>query len=328
MQRYDGGMRRGWAVAVVASIAGGALLLGACAGDECGRQTASNQVGADVSSAGGASRAEALVPKGRAAQAERKVIYTGRVTVRVDDASASARRAVAIAEDAGGYISSSDADLSGDHEVRGTLRVPADDFEDAMAAVGREGKVEDRSVDSQDVTDQVVDLEERLANAKASAQRLRELLAKAENLPNIIALEDRLTERETEIEALTGQIQGLDDQADLATIRATFTERDAPKVSDDLPGPLDALRAGAVTVVNLLLVALAVAAFLVPFAPFALLGWWLVRRRRRRRAARRPAPPSPPATQTPEPVGAHGSAVPPAPPADPGAGWGAPPPPS
>jgi hypothetical protein len=71
-------------------------------------------------------------------------------------------------------------------------------------------------------------------------------------------------------------------------VRATFTEKEQAAVSDDLPGPLAALRAGGVAVVNIGAFAIAAAAFALPFIPFALLAWWLVRRWRRNRL---PAPP-------------------------------------
>lgn len=118
-----------------------------------------------------------------------------------------------------------------------------------------------------------------------------ELLGEAENLQNVIAIEDRLTQRETEIESLTGQLEVLGDRAALATIEVAFVERDDPAVSDDLPGPLEALRAGVVALANVTLVLAAAVAFALPFAPFAALGWYLARRVRRGRARRRLPPP-------------------------------------
>ena len=56
------------------------------------------------------------------------------------------------------------------------------------------GVVKARTVDSDDVTDQVVDLKGRLENAEASAKRLRELLAQAEVLDNVVTLEERLAQ--------------------------------------------------------------------------------------------------------------------------------------
>ena len=219
---------------------------------------------------------------GTQAADSRDVIYTGSLQVRAKDAEAAAEDARSIADDAGGYLAKQDAVLDEDPPVEVTLRVPADAFDQVMADVADLGTVEGRKADSQDVTDQVVDLEGRLENAEVSAKRLRELLAVAENVNNIITIEDRLTQRETEIEAITGQLEVLQDEVDLATVHATFREQAAPAVSDDLPGPLEAMKAGAVALVNGAKVALAGVAFVLPFVPLLLLLWWLVRWARRR----------------------------------------------
>ena len=144
------------------------------------------------------------------------------------DVVKAAEQAQKLADDVDGYLAKQEADLEGDQEVTATLRVPSDDFERVMSDLADLGRVQERNVDSDDVTDQVVDLEGRLANARTSAERLRALLAKAENVPNIIAIEGELTKRETEIEQITGQLQVLQDQVHYATVTVRFTERDEP----------------------------------------------------------------------------------------------------
>lgn len=254
---------------------------------------------------------------GQQVQADRDVIYTGRLHVRVGDVEKAAERARRLADDAGGYLAKSDAKLDDTQEITVTVRVPSTDFEQVVSNLADLGKVQSRSVDSEDVTDQVVDLEGRLENARTSAARPRELLAKAENVQNVITIEDRLTQRESEIEAISGQLEVVQDQVDLASIRVTLTEKDSPSVSRDLPGPLEALRSGAVAFVNVAIAVVAVLAFLLPFAPLVALAWWL-RRRWRRARPKHDAPTWPaagPPPPRPAPVGAPAAPAPPAPPA-------------
>lgn len=303
--------RRRAVTGVLAALVVGAIVVAGCSGDDSKFNTVGNAIetsdeASSAGSDGGAGGADASLV-GRAsvqqqageaeAPGDRQVAYTGSVTVRVDDPVDAAEEARAVADRAGGYLSRSGARLEGDQEVTLTLRIPAEAFEDVLAEVAELGEVLRRDVDSEDVTDQVVDLEGRLENARTSAERIRELLAKAEQVQNLITLEDRLTQRQTEIEALEGQLQVLGDRVALATIDVTLTEERDVEVSDDVPGPAKALRAGAVAVVNVGQVALAAAAFLLPFAPFLLLAGWLWRRAARRRRARRERllPPPPPA---------------------------------
>jgi hypothetical protein len=288
------------AVAGLLLVAG---VLGACskAQDKFSNVSAEVTSSSDSggSSGGGSDAADtarvatgAALPKGANVGSQvaddRDVIYTGTLTVRVTDAEQAAADARDLADAAGGYLASSDAELEGDRQVKVTLRFPAEDFDEVMADVAELGHVDGSKIDSKDVTDQVVDLQGHLENAQTSAKRLRELLAEAQDVQHVIAIEDRLTQREVEIESITGQLEVLQDQVDLATVRATFTEKEQAAVSDDLPGPLAALRAGGVAVVNIGAFAIAAAAFALPFIPFALLAWWLVRRWRRNRL---PAPP-------------------------------------
>lgn len=285
----------------MAGLVVAAGLIGACSDSD---SKASQTAGDAASESGGGSAALAAeLAKGPAAgtqAVDRKVIYDGSVTVRVGDAEAAADRAIAIAGDVDGFLGKQDSQLEGDRRVDVTLRVPAEDFEDVMAKVAALGKVLDRKVDSEDVTDQVVDLEGRLENARASSQRLRELLAKAENVQNIAALEDRLTQREAEIEQISGQLEVTLDKVDFATVSATFTEEDEPAVSDDLPGPVQALKAGGVAFVTVVLALLAALAFALPFLLVALVAWYGYWRWRRSRPA--PASPLPPPPDAPDPV--------------------------
>jgi hypothetical protein len=289
-------------VVLAVTLALGAL--GAC-GDGAGRT--SKDAGRLGDGAGGGSAAlTAELNKGpeRGTQTkDRDVVYTGSVTVRVADAEAAADRATGFADDAGGYLGKQDSQLEGDREVAVTLRVPADAFDEVMAKVAALGKVQARKVDSEDVTDQVVDLKGRLENAEASTARLRALLDKAENVQNIAALEDRLTEREAEIEQISGQLEVLSDQVHYATVSATFTEKDQPTVSDDLPGPIEALRAGGVAFVTVVLGLLAALAFALPFLIVAVLAWLGYRRWRRSHPKPDPmvAPAWPPAPHRPPP---------------------------
>ena len=276
--------RAGWLV-----LAGLLLLAAGCGGSA---DKKFDTVGASIPSGGEAAKDSGARPVETGKAASRDVIYTGQLVVRVTDVVKAAEQAQKLADDVDGYLAKQEADLEGDQEVTATLRVPSDDFERVMSDLADLGRVQERNVDSDDVTDQVVDLEGRLANARTSAERLRALLAKAENVPNIIAIEGELTKRETEIEQITGQLQVLQDQVHYATVTVRFTERDEPAVADDLPGFFGSLKAGGVTLVNVLLVVLAVVGFSLPFLPFIVLGVVGVRwyRRRHPKAEKVPAP--------------------------------------
>ncbi len=213
----------------------------------------------------------------------------------------------AVAEDAGGSVANRTEEADAE-AVTLTVRVPADEFATTVEELADLGEVLDRHVSAEEVTEQVVDLEGRLANAQASVDRLRELFAEAQDVNHIVSLEQALTEREAEVESLTGQLQVLEDRADRSTIDLAFTREGEPEVDDDIPGFLEGLRNGWVAFRNVVAVAVTVLGFLLPFLVPVVLAAVALRAILRRRAGRRPPRPTTgpgPAPSPPQPVGPH-----------------------
>lgn len=301
-----------------------ALAAAGCSDDDGASDRASGGGSSGESSgeAGDAGSAGALVtgdeqagaPAGTPAD-DREIIYTAETTVRVDDVEEASTKATAIAEDAEGYLAGQDADLEGDRSSTLTIRVPSARFRPTLDALVDLGRVQVRTIDSTDVTDEVVDLNGRLETVRTSADRLRVLLAEAGDTAQVISIEQELAKREAEIESIEGRLRVLDDQASLATITVRFTEADEtpPKVDEDLPGPIQALQAGWVALLTVLKVLLAVVLFALPFLPFVALGWYVVRRIRRRRPKPEPRPLggwTPPGPVGAPPTGPSGPAAP------------------
>ncbi len=122
-------------------------------------------------------------PEARALQPRPEVISTAELDLAVDDVAAAAESVVRAAEDAGGFQSGGSLLLDAPASGSVVVRVPAAAFRPTLAAIAALGDLAEQRVDSQDVTDQVADLESRLANARASVDRLRGLLATALDWP-------------------------------------------------------------------------------------------------------------------------------------------------
>ncbi len=308
-------MRRRTVWAVLAVLAGLALAAGcsSSSGDDAADQADSvgDDIGAGGEGGGGGGDETAAGDDGplgaQAPPAEdpARIIYTADLRVRVDDPAAAARQAVALVEEAGGSLASQ-TEVEGEDRVTVTVRVPVGGFGSAVDALAELGTVLDRHVEAQDVTDQVVDLEGRLENARASADRLRELYATAGDVGQIVTIEQALTEREAEVESLAGQLQQLEDRADRSTITATFVDEGEPTVDedDDANAFVQGVRAGRDLLLGLGTVLAALAGFLVPFSPLVLLGVvaaLVTTRRARRRSSSPPATAPAPSTSGPGP---------------------------
>jgi hypothetical protein len=293
-------MRRGWGRAALA--AGLLVALAAGCGDDSGSSSSDsaggarlvaptesaepNAAGQDEATAGSAG--SALDVDTQAIAAERDIVRTGSMQLRVDDAEDGETAVARIATDAGGFVSNEQARVR-DHQVDITVRVPADHFEDVRADIADLGDVVEQTVDAQDVTAQVVDIDSRVASLQRSVERLQGLLSEAGDVGQLATVEGELARRETELEALQGQQRVLADQVALGTLEVHLSEDDEPVPSTDTPGFSDGLRRGWVALVDGGRIALAGVGFALPFLIPAALAYGVFRLVRRRMRPPTPA---------------------------------------
>jgi hypothetical protein len=264
-------------------------------GDATGGAASRDEGAAGEDASGGG---DVGLPVGEPIQAGRSIIATADVLMDVDDVSRASQRAVDAATAAGGFLAQQEA-LLAEGRIVLTLRVPTERFQAVLGDVADLGTVVEQHIGTEDVTDQVVDLESRIASARVSVDRLRELLTRSGDVAQLSTVEGELARREADLESLLGQQRVLADRVALATIRIDLRQPEAAdpvtEDDDDLPGFMGGLRGGwdgLVTVASVLVTGLGYALpFLVPFAVVG--GIWLLVVRRRRRIPAPPAPPSP-----------------------------------
>ena len=282
-----------------------ALLVAGCTsaggGDEAGTATsgevAAPQVATDGGVGGGGGEGAAQSGAGSAASGEvlsvtdlraapgAAVVRTAELEVRVDDVRAAADEAARIARTAGGRVEAEDRSGSGeDGTATVQLRVPPRALDETVRALSALGEERARRLSSEDVTDQVVDLETRLATQRAGVERVRALLAEADALGEVVQIESELTRRTADLEALQARLESLTTRVDLSTVVLRLDARDGPVVGEAL-GFGDGLRGGWDALVTTARVAAVAAGALLPFLPLLLVIGYLGLRARSRRAA-------------------------------------------
>lgn len=195
-------------------------------------------------------------------------------------AAAVARSA---AEGSGGLVADEKTERVDDtHDMsRLVLRVPQGEYEAVLKRLAGTGKLLSRTSSAKDVTDQVVDVESRIATQRASVARVRKLMDQAEKLSDVVTLEGELSSRQASLESLLAQQASLKDRTTLATITLDLSEPEtAAKDGDDGPGFLDALGGGwhaFVTALLWLAMAVGAAAPFLAAAAVLLLLWRLLR---------------------------------------------------
>ena len=194
-----------------------------------------------------------------------------------------------LVESEGGYIAGTDAQASPtenqDTQIRTgviSFMVPAAHFDETIDQVSKVGKVQSEHITGTDVSAQYVDLNARLVNAEAQLDVMRTLLGRAQNINDIIAVQNQIGQITSQIEQLKGQIKYLDDNTSFSTVSVTLTESGAPAQSTpaDSWGFVTALNQGAhnfMTTINYLLTGLGA---IGPFLVLVALGYLVWRRTR------------------------------------------------
>lgn len=224
-----------------------------------------------------APRADDGYPSSGTVQQERQVIRTGYVSMRVEDVPASAAEVRGLAAGFGGIVTdesltSDGSPTAGDpDEVEAynsyatvTVQVPADRLEEFLTSVSDLGSVDSRTVSAQDVTLQVVDLDARIDALTTSITRLEELLARAQNVEDLLAIETELSRRQADLDALQAQRTWLGEQVAMSTVTVSLSPVTRISTSE-APGFLSGLESGWSALVTTIGALLTMAGFLLPF---------------------------------------------------------------
>jgi hypothetical protein len=207
--------------ALLSALAGAVLALSA----GCAKMAKSARMEADSFGMAMAAPAAPSMPaqsaRERAGQ-DRMLIWNASLTVAVGNVSNAAAAAVARAQAAGGYV---EREWNSDDSMSLTLRVPAKSLHATVKTLEDLGEVTYRNVSSHDVTEEFVDTDARLKNLVVLRDRLRELLNKATEVKDILAIETELGRIQGELESMEARLRSLKGQVDLSEISVTFERR-------------------------------------------------------------------------------------------------------
>ncbi|MCC5911762.1 MAG: DUF4349 domain-containing protein [Clostridiaceae bacterium] len=163
----------------------------------------------------------------------RKIIMRGRVAIEVEDFDNVHRRVIEITEGYNGYIEQSEIyynfldQENPNNSLRSAnmqLRIPSDDFLDIFHQIKYLGIVVEENTSGDDITRTYMDIENQLENLKIQEERLREILKKAEEVDDLLRIENELNRIRTEINMLTGRLQNFDQLVSMSTIDLRITQ--------------------------------------------------------------------------------------------------------
>jgi hypothetical protein len=162
------------------------------------------------------------------------LVRKGWLELEVAEPPATAARAQTMTARLGGTTQNATV---GETRARLVLRVPEPRLDEALDSLSTLGKVESRRLSADDVTEEVIDLEARVASLSGVRDRLRALLDGASAMSEIMSIERELTRVQAEIDAIEGRLRHLRSRATMAELSlAAHRERKL--------GPIGAIFAG------------------------------------------------------------------------------------
>lgn len=105
-----------------------------------------------------------------------------------------------------------------------TIRIPAEKLDQFTETVKDNANVTSATETADDITLSYVAVESRVKALETEQTRLLELLSGAENMTEILQIEERLTNVRTELEEVTSQLRVYDNQVSYGTVYLTLRE--------------------------------------------------------------------------------------------------------
>ena len=157
-----------------------------------------------------------------------KIVYTGSLQLVVGRPRGALAKAKAAVLATGGYIGASQESNDGDRSVATiTYRIPAARWDDAIGGLrGLASQVVAEQTQATEVGGQIVDLEARLRNLRASETSLQAIAQGTGKVTDLLEVEAQLTDVRGQIEELDGQRAQLEDQVALRDARDDVRARD------------------------------------------------------------------------------------------------------
>lgn len=152
---------------------------------------------------------------------ERSRIMTALLSLFVDNVPTTIEQVKRQAESVGGYTQNATIYENDNRTITGsvTVRVPASSFNPTISEIKKLAvKVERESTNSDDVTEQLIDVETRIANLKALETNYRSLLNESTKIEDTLRITQELANVRSQIESFEAQQKYLTQSVDLSTI--------------------------------------------------------------------------------------------------------------
>jgi Domain of unknown function (DUF4349)/Putative zinc-finger len=155
------------------------------------------------------------------------IVQTASITILAPNYDQANSQLQPLTASHGGYVQDMTADTRTGtaRSVSATLRVPDKQLENFLGDLRKLGHVEQETRNNQEVTDAYIDLNARLKTARATEQRILQLLGnRTGKLSDVLEAEQELARIRGEIESMDGERAHMEHQVRYATVQVQLNE--------------------------------------------------------------------------------------------------------
>lgn len=175
---------------------------------------------------------------------QRRIIRHVSMDLEVSDLEKSMDQTKKLIADSKGYIANVNRS---EKSISIVAKVPEPQIEVTTESIAKLGRVVSKNLNSQDVTEESIDIESKIVNLHLLRDRFRKLLDKANQVTDILAIEKELSRIQTEIDSIEGRQKALNS-------RVEFSQLDLEIQRKTIYGPLGYVAKGCWWVVKKLFV--------------------------------------------------------------------------
>jgi len=240
--------------------------------------------------------AEDQTVAGGGAQDGRAVIATANISIQTKTYDAFSAALKAELKTMGGYTNAFDEwNYDSNRHASVTARVPSQKLDAFLDSLEENGTVISRSINTADVTDEMIETGSRKQALQAEEAALLTILEKAQTVEDIIRVQDRLSNVRSELESYLQKLQSLQNQVAYSTVNidvqevnriTTPTQKFGALASSGFLASLRNIGSG---LRNFALWFIGAIPWLVLLAIPTVLVIWFIRRRRRNKNAKKAA---------------------------------------
>nr|WP_027871454.1 DUF4349 domain-containing protein [[Eubacterium] cellulosolvens] len=191
---------------------------------------------AEVDAADGADGPTSTFKAKKSKESNEKLVYTGTVDIQTLEYDKSVKSLKKKIDEYDGIIQNESQSSSNydwytrddngqmDRRLSMSVRIPSKDFQKFVDSLSEQGQVMSTSVNTDNISQAYADTTAYVEGLEKEQKRLLEMMDKAQTIEEMIQVEDRLTEVETQLNQGKTDIASMNKDVDLSTVNITMKE--------------------------------------------------------------------------------------------------------